>query len=78
MRRRCGSWWLTKPDVRVRIWARVRLGGERDAAVARELGYADGSGVTQVVKRLEQAATEDRALTAKLERLKAALSRVKS
>ena len=57
-----------KADLRVQVWARVRLGGERGVAVARELGYADGSGVAQVVKRLEQAATKDRALTAQLER----------
>ena len=46
-------------DRRLQIWARVRLGGERGRDVAKEFGYRDGSGVTQVVKRLEAAATQD-------------------
>jgi hypothetical protein len=57
-------------DHRVRLWARVRLGGERGVTVARECGYADASGVTQVVKRLEARAATDRALTERLRRLR--------
>ena len=64
-------------DKRVRIWARVRLGGERGIAVAQESGYRDGSGVTRVVKRLEQAAERDAKLHGTLERLKNEMSRVK-
>jgi hypothetical protein len=37
----------------VRIWARVRLGGERSTDLAQEYGYRDGSGIYRVVQRLE-------------------------
>jgi len=53
-------------DRRVRIWARVRVGGERGVEVAREFGYRDGSGVTQLMKRLEAEATQDRSLAQRL------------
>ena len=43
-----------EPDRRVAIWLRVRVGGERMTEVARQYGYGDGSGVHQVVKRLER------------------------
>ena len=46
-------------DWRMQLWIRVRLGGEKMAAVAREMGYRDGSGVAQVLKRLERAAQQD-------------------
>jgi putative transposase len=65
-------------DARVKMWGRVRLGGERMADVARELGYADGTGVTKVVRRLETAAAEDKELGRKLETLKSKMSRVRS
>ena len=57
-------------DERVRLWARVRLGGERGKEVAKELGYADGSGVTQVVKRLELTAERDKRLAKGLAELR--------
>ena len=64
-------------DKRVRLWARVRLAGEPLAGLARSAGYADASGVHQVVVRLEARAKEDPELKAKLERLKkAAMSNV--
>ena len=63
-----------EPDPRVRIWARVRLGGERRVVVARDFGYQDGSGVTQLIKRLETEAARNRTLKQRLENL----SRVKS
>jgi hypothetical protein len=44
----------TETDVRIKIWARVRLGGERGVRVAQEYGYQNGSGVGQVVRRLQQ------------------------
>ncbi|MBV6504430.1 MAG: hypothetical protein AKCLJLPJ_02568 [Fimbriimonadales bacterium] len=56
-------------DVRIAIWARVRLGGERGVEVAREQGYKDGSGVTQAVKRLEQKASKNKALRTRLDEL---------
>ncbi len=63
-------------DERVKLWARVRLGNERGIAVAREYGYRDGSGVTQVIKRLEATARLDESLSKKLNQLRE-LSRVK-
>ena len=65
-------------DERVRIWARVRLGGERSVAVAREAGYRGGSSVGQVVRRVEQRSIADDELRKKLARIKANLSRVES
>jgi putative transposase len=58
-----------EPDIRVRIWARVRLGGERRVDVAREHGYRDGSAVTQLIKRLDAAARQDRTLARRLNNL---------
>jgi len=54
------------------------LGGERKVDVAREFGYRDCSGVTQLVKRLEQTAKNDRSLGVKLRKLSEDLSNVKS
>jgi putative transposase len=58
-----------EPDRRVRIWARVRVGGERRVDVARHHGYRDGSGVTQLIKRLEADAAQDPSLARQLEKL---------
>jgi len=57
-------------DPRVRLWMRVTLCGERMSDLARELGYADGSGVLQVIKRLEGRAKEDKGLARKLAQLR--------
>lgn len=66
-------------DRRVRLWARARLAGEPMTLLARELGYADASGVHRVAQRLEAAAKCDENLNARLERLKKMmLSNVKS
>lgn len=65
-------------DRRVAIWLRVRMGGERMTAVGKEYGYRDGSGVHQVVKRLEKKAQRDRSLSARLGALADEVSRVKS
>ena len=67
-----------EPDHRAQIWARVTLGGERKVDVARDFGYADGSGALQVVKRLESSAREDRSLARKLDKMRKSLSCVQS
>ena len=58
-----------EPDRRVRIWARVCVGGERRVDVARDCGYRDGSGVTQLIKRLEAEAAQDPSLARRMENL---------
>ena len=63
-----------EPDPRVQIWARVRLAGQRSVDVARQYGYADGSGVHRVLQRLEARAQTDRALAARLKTLRATAS----
>jgi len=65
-------------DRRVAIWLRACAGGERMTKVAAEYGYKDGSGVHQVVKRLEERAKSDPALSARLTALADAVSSVKS
>jgi len=54
-------------DWRIGIWLRVRPAGQRPADIARELGYADGSGVLRVVQRLDRAAGENRSLRKRLD-----------
>jgi REP element-mobilizing transposase RayT len=78
LRDRLNKWLGSEPDERLKIWARVRLAGERCASVARELGYRDGGGVGQVVRRLELRSAEDVQLRKKLARIRANLSRVRS
>jgi REP element-mobilizing transposase RayT len=70
VRRRVKLLMKDEGDDRVKIWARVRLGGDRGVAVAREYGYADSSGVTRVIRRLESAAATDKHLSRKLEQLR--------
>ena len=65
-------------DRRITIWARVRLGGERLVDVGREMGYKDGSGILQVVKRLERHIVEDKELKKKLDFMKETMSSVES
>jgi putative transposase len=77
-RQRLGELLEQETDDRVKIWARVRLAGESSVTVARELGYRGGSGVGQVVRRLEQRSTVDQALREKLSRISENLSRVES
>jgi REP element-mobilizing transposase RayT len=76
VRERVGELIAQETDERIKIWARVSLGGERGVDVARERGYRDGSAVRQVVKRLEAAAHTNRSLRRRLEQLRE-LSRVK-
>jgi len=54
----------------VKIWARIKLGGERQVDVAHEFGYRNQSGVAQVVRRLEKYAQQNDELRSKLEQLK--------
>lgn len=67
-----------EPDANVRMWARVRLGGERMGEVARDFGYRHQSGVTHAVKRVEELARKDRGLARKLDALNRRLSTFKS
>ena len=55
-------------DERNRIWAQVRLLGQRPVDLARERGYRDGGSILQIVKRVEKRACTDRALGRKLNR----------
>ena len=57
-------------DERIKIWARVRLGGERGVDLAREYGYRTGAGVTLLARRLEASARQDRKLRTTLEKLR--------
>jgi len=54
----------------VQIWARVRLGQERGVDVAREMGYAQSSGITMLIRRLEERALRDKALDRTMTRLR--------
>lgn len=78
LRPRLGEVLGSEADVRVKIWARVRLGGERGVSVAGDHGYQDGSAVGKVVRRLEQRSAHDGALRAKLSRIKANVASVQS
>jgi REP element-mobilizing transposase RayT len=61
-----------EPDRRVQLWLRAKLGGERRTDLAREFGYRDGSGVLQVVKRLETRSGTDKALARRVRQLRSA------
>jgi putative transposase len=63
----------SEKDWHVKLWLRIRLGGESSSVVARELGYADSSGVHRVVTRLEEKASTDVPLRNRLERLRSEL-----
>ena len=54
------------------------LSGEREMHEAQASGHRDGSGVLQVVKRLEQSARKTKALGRKLDRMPEDLSSVES
>jgi len=65
-------------DRRVAIWLRVRAGGEPMTTVAADYGYRDGSGVHRVIKRLEETAKRDRALSRRPKALAKKTSSIKS
>ena len=46
---------MDEADRRIRIWRRVKPGGEGVAVLARGVGYADGSGVLRMEWRLDAA-----------------------
>lgn len=64
-------------DPKIQLWIRIRLGGQRQAHIAQEQGYRDGSGVFRVVNRLESVASQNKELGRKLEGLKRKMSIVK-
>jgi len=78
LRQRLRDLLAQETDDRVKIWTRVKLGGERPYDIAREYGYRDQSGVGQLLKRLDKTAAKDPNLRSKLDHLKAQLSRVQS
>jgi hypothetical protein len=53
-------------DDRLRTWLRVQLLGERQVAVAKELGYSSSAGIYQTVRRLEEQRVNNRILDEKL------------
>ena len=67
-----------EPDPRIRVWARVKLGGERRVMAARAEGYRDGSAATHLIPALEGRAVRDRALRKRLDSLKRRFSSFKS
>jgi S-adenosylmethionine:diacylglycerol 3-amino-3-carboxypropyl transferase len=64
------------------VWVRVHLGGERRIDVARDLGYKDGSAITQILKRLERSSQTELSVRSRMATLKTEneklLSRIKS
>lgn len=47
----------------LKAWVRTRILGEKGVEIAREMGYADGSGVCQAARRLEVRSKQDKGLT---------------
>lgn len=70
LRKRVAELVAAQTDWRIGLWLRLCLGGERARALARELGYADGSGVLRVAQRLDAAATRDPGLQKELDVLR--------
>ncbi|HPA18126.1 MAG TPA: transposase [Verrucomicrobiae bacterium] len=67
-----------EPDADVRMWVRVRLGGEPMVEVARDFEYRHQSGVTHAVNRVEALARMDRKLAARLQAFRRRFSTFKS
>lgn len=65
-------------DKWIRIWALVRLAGQRQSDIAREFGYANGSSVLYALRQLEQRKERDVGLRARLEWLSNQFERLKS
>jgi putative transposase len=66
-----------EPD-EIKIWARVHLGREQRVMVAKEFGYKDGSGLTHLLKAVEQRATKDKRLAPKFAQLRKCYAQFKS
>ena len=58
------------------LW--LRVGGERMTTVTADYDYRDGIGVHRVIKRLEEKAKSDRALSRRLKALAKKPSSIKS
>ena len=78
VRRRLSELLAGETDDWVKIWARVKLGGERKATVARAFGYAGGSSVSYAMRRLDEQSKRDRDTQKKLNRLNEEIERLKS
>ncbi len=63
-------------DERIHMWMLTRLAGQPMVDVARRYGYKDGSGVLQVVKRLEASQRKD--IRKRIAALEEEVSRIKS
>ena len=55
-----------EPERAIQVWLRVIGGGERRSVVARKMGYADGSAITHMLRRMERHRQKDAALKAQL------------
>lgn len=65
-------------DPRISAWLRIRFGGERMADIAPEYGYRGPSGLSQMLKRLENKALGDPVLSEKLRELSEKVKACKS
>jgi len=63
---------------RWKIWLRVRALGQRKVDVARDLGYRDGGGILQILKRLEARAAVEKTSRDKKQKYESLLSSVES
>ena len=57
-------------DLRIKIWMRVKLMGESQVALARELGYTSNVAIHQIAKRVEEKSLKDVELRIKLKKIK--------
>jgi putative transposase len=67
-----------EPDRRVQIWLLARVAGVSLTTLATRYGYADASGVHRVAARVEQRASQDKALAQTLAAYRKKVSKVKS
>lgn len=66
MRKRITGFEKRERDKRIRMWLRVRIGGEQMSRVGQDFGYCDGSGVIKAIRRLEKEAEGEKLLRRKL------------
>ena len=65
---------MDKAEVKCRLTP-ISLGGERRIDIARGYGYKDGSAITQILKRLQNAARTEPPLADRMSRLKIEMER---
>ena len=65
-------------DDRIKIWAWVRLGGERCVDVAHRFGYKDGSMITYILRRLPLVAQNNPKILNQMLQIEKYVSRFKS